>query len=181
MIGFLFFLFGVLVTLGMSALAARSDYKGFKIPNIVPIVIVLAFAVSYSVLTLTEQRDVFFKPIGVHIGAALLVLMVTGAMFALKQLGAGDSKFATAIALWVGLQGLAPFLFYMALTGGVVAAISLSLRKWKPVKNPVEGSWVDAAQKGSGNVPYGIAIAVGALVGFLFQGYFSLSHWEQMF
>ncbi len=181
MIGFLFFLFGVFVTLGMCVLAARSDYKSFKIPNIVPLVIILAFAVSFGVLSLTGQRDVFFKPIGVHIGAALLVLMVTGAMFALKQLGAGDSKFATAIALWVGLQGLAPFLFYMVLTGGVIAGISLSLRKWKPVKGVVEGSWIDAAQKGSGNVPYGIAIAVGAFVGFLFQGYFSLSRWEQMF
>ena len=181
MIGFLFFLFGVFVTLGMCVLAAKSDVKGFKIPNIVPVVIVVAFAVSYGVLEITEQRDVFFKPIGAHIGAAFLVLMVTGAMFALKQLGAGDSKFATAIALWVGLQGLVPFLFYMVMAGGVIAAISLALRKWKPVNNPAEGGWIDAAQKGSGNVPYGVAIAVGAFVGFIFQGYFSLLRWEQMF
>lgn len=169
------------MTLGMSVLAARSDYNGFKIPNIVPVVIVGAFVVAFGVLELTGQRDVFFKPIGSHIGAALLVLMVTGAMFALKQLGAGDSKFATAIALWVGLSGLVPFLFYMVLAGGVIAAASLALRKWKPVQNPVEGSWIDAAQKGSGNVPYGIAIAVGAFAGFYLCGYFNLSQWELMF
>lgn len=169
------------MTLGMSVLAARSDYKGFKIPNMVSLVIVGAFVMVFGVLTLTGQRDVFFRPFGVHVGAGFLVLIVTGAMFALKQLGAGDSKFATAIALWVGLQGLAPFLFYMALSGGVVAAISLCLRKWKPVKEPAEGSWVDMAQKGSGSVPYGIAIAVGAFVAFIFQGYFSFSNWEKMF
>lgn len=181
MIGFFFFLFGLVVTLGMCALAARSDYKGFRIPNIVPLVILGAFILSFGVLTLTEQRDVFFKPVGSHIGAGLLVLMVTGAMFALKQLGAGDSKFAAVIALWVGLTGLVPFLFYMALTGGVVAGISLALRKWKPVSDPVEGGWIDAAQKGSGKVPYGIAIAVGALFAFVYLGYFSLSRWEEMF
>jgi prepilin peptidase CpaA len=181
MIGFLFFLFGVFVTLGMCVLAARSDYRGFKIPNIVPLVIIGAFVVSYGVLTLTEQRDVFFKPIGSHIGSALLVLMVTGAMFALKQLGAGDSKFATAVALWVGLPGLVPFLFYMALSGGVIAGVSLALRKWKPVKKPHKGSWIDMAQKGHGSVPYGIAIAIGATLAFALSGFFSLTRWEQMF
>lgn len=181
MIGFLFFLFGVFVTLGMCVLAARSDYRGFKIPNIVPLVIIGAFIVSYGVLFLTGQHGVFFKPIGSHLGAAFVVLMITGAMFALKQLGAGDSKFATAVALWVGLPGLVPFLFYMALSGGVIAGASLALRKWKPVKKPLKGSWVDMAQKGHGSVPYGIAIAVGAFIGFIFAGFFSLARWEQMF
>lgn len=181
MIGFLIFLFGLFVTLGMCFVAAKSDYNGFKIPNMVSLVIIAAFAVAFGVLTLTEQREVFFRPIGMHIGAALLVLMVTGAMFALKQLGAGDSKFATAVALWVGLPGLVPFLFYMALSGGVVAGISLYLRKHKVVENPKEGSWIHAAQNGGGSVPYGIAIAIGAVAAFLFRGYFSPANWEKMF
>lgn len=181
MVGFLFFLFGVFVTLGMSVLAARSDVKGFKIPNSVSIVIVGAFVVSYGVLELTGQSDVFFKPIGSHVGAALLVLIVTGAMFAFKQLGAGDSKFATAIALWVGLSGLVSFLFYMALAGGVIAAFSLALKKWKFFKSPSEGGWIEAAQNGSGKVPYGVAIAVGGLAGFILSGYFNLDLWAQMF
>lgn len=181
MVGLLIFLFGVFTTLGMCFLAAKSDYKGFKIPNIVSVVIIAAFAVTYGLLTVVDQRDVFFKPIGAHIGSALVVLMVTGAMYAFKKLGAGDSKFATAIALWVGFVGLVPFLFYMSLAGGVVAAASLYLQKKKPFPNVAEGSWVDVAQKGGGSVPYGIAIAVGAFVSFVELGFFSLSKWETMF
>lgn len=181
MIGLLVFLFGVFVTLGMCGLAAKSDYKGFKIPNMYSLVIIGAFAVTYGVLTLTGQREIFFKPIGMHLGAAFLVLMMTSAMYALKKLGAGDSKFATAVALWVGLGGLVPFLFYMSLAGGVVAIASLYLQKKKPFQSPPEGGWIDSVQKGGGNVPYGIAIAAGAMVSFIYLGFFSLTKWEMFF
>ena len=169
------------MTLGMCYLAAKSDYKGFKIPNLVSAVIIGAFVVTYGGLTLLEQRDVFFKPIGMHLGSALVVLMVTGAMFALKKLGAGDSKLATSIALWTGFSGLVPFLFYMSLCGGVIAGASLYLQKKKPFSSPAEGSWVDVVQKGGGVVPYGIAIAVGALASFIYLGFFSFSKWESLF
>lgn len=181
MIGFIIFLFGVLVTLGMCGMAAWSDFRGFRIPNIVSLVILGAFVVAYGVLTLTGQREtVFFSPMS-HIGAALIIFMITGFMFALKQLGAGDSKFATVIALWVGLPGLVPFLFYMAMSGGVVAALSLFLKKWKPIKNAPQGSWIAKAQEGHPSVPYGIALAVGAFAAFLFGGYLSPDKWKLMF
>lgn len=169
------------MTLGMCGLAAKSDYKGFKIPNIVSVVIIATFAVTFGVLTMLGQRGVFFKPIGMHLGAAFLVLMITVSMYAFKKLGAGDSKFATSVALWVGLTGLAPFLFYMSLAGGVIAGASLYVQKKKPFQSPAEGSWIDNVQKGGGNVPYGIAIAVGALVSFVYLGFFSLTKWEMLF
>jgi len=180
MLGLLLFLFGVFVTLGMCYLAAKSDYKGFKIPNLVSIVIIGSFFVTYGGLTLLEQREVFFKPIGMHLGSAFLVLMITGAMFAMKKLGAGDSKLATAIALWTGFSGLVPFLFYMSLTGGLIAGVSLYLQKKKPIAAPTEGSWIDVVQKGGGVVPYGIAIAIGALASFIYLGFFSFSKWEAL-
>jgi len=181
MISLLALLFGVFGTIGMCVLAAKSDFKGFKIPNIVPLVIVGCFIVSYGTLYLMGETAIIFKPLGFHLGAALLVLIFTGALFAFKKLGAGDSKFATAIALWVGASGLVPFLFYMSLAGGIIAAISLYLQKKKPVQSPSEGSWIDVAQKGGGSVPYGIAIAIGALVSFIYLGYFSLYRWESLF
>lgn len=181
MIGLLFFLFGVLATLGMCGMAAWSDFKGFRIPNIVSVVIVAAFAIAFAVLSVLDKRDVLFHPLMNHIGAMLLVLTVTGFLFAIKQLGAGDSKFASAIGLWLGLQGLIPFLFYMALCGGVIGVISLVLKKKKPFKNLPIGSWPAKAQDGFPSVPYGIAIAVGALAGFIFNGYLSPTHWQGLF
>lgn len=181
MLGLLLFLFGVFVTLGMCFLAAKSDYKGYKIPNYISLIIIGAFVVTYGGLTLLEQRDVFFKPIGMHLGSTFLVLMVSGAMFALKKLGAGDSKMATAIALWIGFSGLVPFLFYMSLSGGIIAGFSLYLQKKKPFASPTEGSWIDVVQKGGGVVPYGIAIAIGAFASFIYLGFFSFSKWESFF
>ncbi|MDY0028918.1 MAG: prepilin peptidase [Pseudobdellovibrionaceae bacterium] len=181
MIGLVLFLFGVIVTLAMCGVAAVSDFRGFRIPNYVSLVILAAFAVTYVGLMVLGQADVVFHPVMNHIGAALIVFVVTLAMFALKQLGAGDSKFATVIALWVGLQGLIPFLFYMSLSGGLVAAFSLVLKRKKLFAAPAEGSWIAKAQEGHPSVPYGIALAVGALFAFIFIGYFNFSKWEAVF
>lgn len=181
MIGLVFFLFGLLVTLGMCGMAAWSDFRGFRIPNLYSLVILGAFVIAFGVLALMGHEQLVFKSLGSHVGAAVLVLAVTGLLFVMRQLGAGDSKFATVIALWVGLSGLVPFLFYMALSGGVIAALSLLLRKYKPFKHPLEGSWIAKAQEGHPSVPYGIALAIGAVAAFAFQGYFSLSHWEALF
>lgn len=162
-------------------MAALSDYRGFRIPNMISIVIVAAFVVAFGTVTLTGQRsDVFFS-LSSHVISAAVVLGVTAILFALGQLGAGDSKFATAIGLWLGLPGLAAFLFYMALGGGIVAGASLALKRWKPFPNAAEGGFVAKAQQGANQVPYGIAIAFGAAAAFLYRGYFNPTLWQAMF
>ena len=181
MIGFLFFFFGLLVTIGMCVLAAWSDFKGFRIPNMVSLIIIAAFAVAFGVTTLTGQDAIIFSALKSHLIAAGVVLLVTMLLFSLGALGAGDSKFATAVALWVGLPGLAAFLFYMAVIGGLLGGISLVLKRVKPLKNPPAGTWLAKAQAGHNAVPYGIAIAIGAVLGLAFHGYFNLETWGNMF
>lgn len=179
MIGFLFFFFGVLATLGMCGLAAWTDFRGYRIPNLVSVVIAASFVVAYGVTWMTGQNEIVFMSIKSHLGAALIVLFVTFAMFAFKIFGAGDSKMAAAVSLWLGFPGLAPFLFYMTLIGGVLAATSLILRRYKPFKN-LPACWPQKAQEGSSDIPYGIAIAGGALIAFFFLGYFDFSRWAEM-
>lgn len=181
MFGFVFFLFGLIVTLVQCIIAAKSDFSGFKIPNSVSVVIIGAFAVAFVPLELSGHSGNIFQSIASHIGAAGIVFVVTAFMFAIKKLGAGDSKFATAVALWVGFKGLVPFIFFMSLAGGIIAGFSLYLQKKKPFKNPTEGNWIDKVQKGGGAIPYGIAIAFGALAGFIALGYFDLSVWANLF
>ena len=161
--GFLFFMFGILATLGMCGLAAWTDFKGYRIPNIVPVVIACAFFISFGITWATGQNEIIFLSLSSHIGSAIVVLLVTFAMFAFKVFGAGDSKMAVSVSLWLGLPGLAPFLFYMTLIGGILAAASLLLKKYKPIKNPPAG-WLRQAQEGSNDIPYGIAIADGTLI-----------------
>ena len=179
MFGFLIFLFGVIATLGMCGLGAWSDFKGYRIPNLVSLIIILSFVVAYAVLHMTGQGEVIFFSLKSHLGSFFIVLIVTMAMFALKILGAGDSKMAASLSLWLGFSGLVPFLFYMTLFGGLIAVVSLLLQKYKPLKNPPQG-WLSAAQQGSANIPYGIAIAAGGLIAFIFNGYFDFGKWAEI-
>lgn len=184
MIGFLIFFFGVITALGMCGLAAWTDFKGYRIPNIVSLVIVVAFLAAFAMTTFTGQNEIIFTSWKSHLGSFIVVLLVTMAMFGLKIMGAGDSKMATAVALWLGWEGMLPFLFYMAMTGGLLAVASVVLKKYKPLRMPLSapwaGSWLESAQAGTNKVPYGIAIATGALIAFIFLGYFDPEKWLKM-
>ena len=111
--------------------------------------------------------------------AFVVVLAVTVALYALKLLGAGDSKLMAAVGLWLGMNGLVPFLFYMSVGGGLLAGATLYLKKKPLVATPPVGSWLDASQKGENRLPYGMAIAFGAVMAFLFNGYLNPSLWVE--
>jgi len=132
-----------------------------------------AFGVCYLLMWLLGREDVFTS-LGGHLMAAAGMFVVTLMMFVAGALGAADSKLGAAYALWVGMQGLIFYLFYMALIGGVLAIIALALKKWPLVKGPQEGSWVAQVQGGASKVPYGIAIVLGALASFVKMGYLSV-------
>jgi len=164
------FLVCLFSAVGVGFLAAYADFKGMTIPNFYSAIILGAFLTGYLILWLFGREDVFGAFVS-HLLSGGLVFALTLVMFALKGIGAGDSKLATAFAFWVGLRGLMPFLFYMALMGGVLGLVALVLRKFKPLKNPAEGSWIARVQAGENAVPYGIAIVAGALVSFIKLGY----------
>jgi prepilin peptidase CpaA len=85
-------------------------------------------------------------------------------VFALGWAGGGDTKLLAAVALWLGWPGAATMLFGTTLAGGALAMALLSLRA--PALRHVVLSgprWmIRLAEPGEG-VPYGVAIAVGAL------------------
>jgi prepilin peptidase CpaA len=164
------FLTGIFTVLGAALLAALADLRGLKIPNIYSLIIIAAFGVSYGLLWAFGREDVF-SPLLSHFLSALIVFLVTLIMFALKGIGAGDSKLATACALWTGMNGLFVFLFYMTLSGGLLGLSALVLRKTRPFKAPAEGSWVAQVQVGQSKVPYGVAILCGILASFIKLGY----------
>ena len=96
-----------------------------------------------------------------HFLTAFVVLTLGFLAYAKSWFGGGDAKLLAACALWVGPAGIAEFLFYTALTGGVMAILWL-----------FEGTVRYAMVRGGMNVqlsitrelPYGLAIAVGGLV-----------------
>ena len=148
------FLMCVFVAVGTSVLAALSDLRGMVIPNSYSVIIIVAFVVCFGAMWFSGRDDIF-SSIWSHGLSALIMFLVTLAMFGFKLIGAGDSKFGTALALWVGLKGLMPFVFYMSLVGGLLAIAALVLKKWKPLQHPKEGGWVAQVQSGASKVPYG--------------------------
>lgn len=132
-----------------------SDFLRLRIPNVYVLVVLGLFVVGF--IASPDSFGVWWE----HVGAMLVFLVLTYVMFAFGMLGAGDAKYGAALALWVGLPGLFPFAFFMAMVGGVLGLFSLLLRKYRPFKNPPAGGWVATVQDGGNAVPYGIALSIG--------------------
>jgi prepilin peptidase CpaA len=88
-------------------------------------------------------------------GAFFAILLVLGTIaFSAGWLGGGDVKLFAATGLWFDLRSALPLVSMVFLAGGVVAICYLLAR---PLRRRVAG------QPKHGQVPYGIAIAIGAL------------------
>ncbi len=167
--------FCVLVALGSGLMSAWTDFKGLLISNIYPVLIVIAFVLAWPAYHfLAPPEALYFGSLKTHLISGGLMFVVTFILFSLGWFGAGDSKLASAYALWVGMTGMPAFLFYTTLVGGILGVAALLIKKYKPFKDPAEQSWIAKTQSGQSAVPYGIAIFFGALVAFIQNGYVSL-------
>lgn len=172
MVFLILFLICVFISLGVGVLAGVSDIRRLIIPNMYSVYVVAVFFVAYGVVMLSGNNQIF-KALQWHVLSAAAMFGVTFIMFGLKMLGAGDSKFATACALWVSLRDLPAFVFYMTVMGAVLGLVSLYLRKKKPFANPREEGWIGQVQSSASKVPYGVAITFGMIIAFIQAGYFS--------
>jgi prepilin peptidase CpaA len=78
--------------------------------------------------------------------------------------GGGDAKVAATAALWFGFSHLMNYLLYASLFGGVLTLALLQLRQW-PLPYALTGqAWLMRLHAKDGGIPYGIALAVGALM-----------------
>lgn len=172
MISLIVFLTCLFITIAIGVMAAWSDFKGLTIPNWHSAAIIVSFFVAFGCVQVLGPDDVFSSWLS-HLVSAGIVFVITILLFALKTMGAGDSKLSTAFAFWVGVAGLPAFLFYMTLTGGLLGIASIVMAKVKPIKNAPAGGWIARLQAGENKIPYGIAITCGALACFVKLGYFS--------
>lgn len=134
------------------AWAAASDVRRRLIPN-TAILVLLAIFVAWAAMGLGP-------PVLSAIEAAAIAFVVTVALYAFKIVGAGDSKLFAVAALFFGMSYLPMFALATVLAGGVIALISLVSR---PRRAAVMLSMGGKGDWGRG-VPYGVAIAIGALV-----------------
>lgn len=135
--------------------AAFSDARGFRIPNRIPISILLLFAVVAGARL--APRDILL-----HLAAGLALFAAGAALFAKGIWGGGDAKLIAAVGTWTGFAGMPRFLVAMALAGGVLAILMLAARGLAPRVAGPDAPWHWRIAR-SGHLPYGVAIAVGGL------------------
>lgn len=147
--------FPVLVTV-----AACYDLLTMQIPNRFPVALALAFLIAAFAAGLPVAA------IGIHLAIGAGVLVGTFALFAFGYLGGGDAKLAAATVLWLGLDQTFPFLIYTALYGGALSLAILGLRSLPLPAFLLEQAWATRLHEKGAGVPYGIALAAGALTVF---------------
>src|ERR1700752_3929578 len=142
----------------LMAFAAASDLFTMTISNRVS----LALAVGFLVLAVASGMGL--HDMLLHIGAGAAVLAVAFGCFAIGWGGGGDAKVAAAAALWFGFAHLMNYLLYASLFGGALTLLLLQFRQW-PLPYALAGqSWLLRLHAKESGIPYGIALAIGALV-----------------
>ena len=142
----------------LMAFAAASDLFTMTISNRVS----LALAAGFLVLAVLGGMGL--QELLSHLAAGAVLLMVAFACFAFGWIGGGDAKVAAAAALWFGFPHLMDYLLYASLFGGALTLLLLQFRQW-PLPFTLAGqSWLMRLHAKESGIPYGIALAVGALL-----------------
>jgi len=142
----------------LMAFAASSDFLTMTIPNKVSLLLVAGF-LALALLTGMSMSAVCW-----HLGAGALVLSVAFVFFAFGWIGGGDAKLAAAIALWFGFDQLVSYLICASLIGGALTLIVVGARLM-PLPGFLQGrGWAERLYAKTDRIPYGIALAIGALL-----------------
>ena len=142
----------------LMAFAAASDLFTMTISNRVSLVLAAGF------LVLAILSGMGLSEILAHLGAGAAVLAVAFGCFAMGWVGGGDAKVAASAALWFGFSHLLNYLVYTSLFGGALTLLLLQFRQW-PLPYPLAGQdWLLRLHAKETGIPYGIALAIGALV-----------------
>ncbi len=104
--------------------------------------------------------------IGMSTAVAFAVLICTFALFSMGWVGGGDAKLAAVVALWVGSELTLAYLVSTAIFGGVLSLLLLQFRSMVLPTFCDRVSWIVRLHASGSGVPYGIAIASGALYTF---------------
>lgn len=136
--------------------AALSDIRSLRIPNYFPLGVVAALVVA--LVAASAAPEAYAQAAG----SALIGLAVGYAVFALKLMGGGDGKLFAAAAAWFQPSALLAVGFWVSLSGIGLALAALAARALRAQAKSAPDVAATPALKTP--IPYGVAIAVGALI-----------------
>lgn len=161
----------------MLAAACVTDVRSRRIPNRVVGWLAL-FGLAFSITSKGLLSGSVSSLAGLAAGFAIWI-----GFYALGVLGAGDVKLAAAVGAWLGPAGVLRASLVAAVAGGVLAVLMLllerrardaferilvvvSTRSLVPLGAPTaaDGGGVGSAAAVRRPMPYGVALAVGALI-----------------
>jgi prepilin peptidase CpaA len=149
------------------AFAGAMDLFTMTIPNRISLVMGAVFLVLAPIAGLGVWE------IATHLAAALLVLAIGVLLFIPGWIGGGDAKLAAAIALWMGFESLFAYFFYAAFAGGVLALAFSTFREVPLPRLVLAEAWAVRLHSREGGIPYGVALAAGALVVYPHTAWFA--------
>ncbi len=140
------------------AFAGAMDLLTFKIPNNIPLALLLAFSFAAPLAGMPWAQ------FASHFGAGALMLAIGIFMFSRGWLGGGDAKLLAAAALWLGFEHLISFLAWTAIFGGVLAFAMLLYRRVLPPMWLLKQQWALRLHDPKQGIPYGIALGGAGLL-----------------
>lgn len=146
----------IVVFVSVNIAAAISDFTAMKIRNELIVVLLISYVViaplaGFSVETMLQSALI-----------ALCIFVVSSILFVFGWVGGGDAKFATVTSLWLGSYLAQTYLMNTAIFGLVLTIAIIIARNSKFVTFARYPICARILTKGEG-VPYGVALALGAL------------------
>jgi prepilin peptidase CpaA len=140
--------------------AGAHDFLTLRIPNWLNAVIALAFF-PLAIATGLPAEAILW-----HCLTALVILTVGFGFFSGGYIGGGDVKLLAGAGLWFGWPDAGIFLVLTSLAGGVLALI-YRLHGMISIEQEVRGiGWAKRWLNFKADLPYGVAIAAGAILAF---------------
>ena len=137
--------------------AACWDVASFTIPNFIQGALIALF------LLFVVATGMSAASFGWHLLAGFIGLVAGFTLFSLGYIGGGDAKLFACASLWLGLAALPSYVLIASVLGGGLTLALLSFRSLPLPGLFARRDWVMRLHNPGSGVPYGVALAAGAL------------------
>lgn len=148
-----------IIYIGRIGHAMWSDATSMRISNWVSIILLASFALFAS---LHLQLNTALM----HVAVASAVFLVGFSCYVMHWMGGGDVKLLAATSVWMGPGVVLPFLFDVAVFGGLLAICALAVRHVaasRLLKPRSQLARTIVQRSTAGQIPYGVPIGCAAL------------------
>lgn len=140
--------------------AGLFDLTTMTIPNWLTLGLALFFFVAAAISSMP------LREVGLHTAVGFVSLLIGMGLFSRGWIGGGDAKLMAAVAMWVGWDQALPYFLVASILGGALTLVILGYRNLPLPAFVMRHDWVVRLHDRTEGVPYGMALAVAALLIF---------------